>query len=75
MFIVFNCLLFKDFGLYVGFVFQLKGLGNFNSSAASADNYVVPVYGRRMAKLLPSVTFYVKVKYEISFLKKKIELK
>ena len=61
--------LFSDLGLYAGFVICLKGLGSFEVFEPAA-NYVVPGYGRRVQNAVPSLTLYIK--YQISFLKKKI---
>jgi|694.fasta_scaffold78506_2 hypothetical protein len=61
--------LFSNLGLYTGFLIHLKGLGSFEAFAPAA-NYVVPGYGRSVQNVVPSLTLYVK--YQVSFLKKKI---
>jgi hypothetical protein len=61
--------IFKDFGLYTGFIFHLKVLGNFDTFKP-ATNYIVPGYGRNVNLIEPSITLYIK--YKISFLEKKI---
>jgi len=61
--------LFSNFGLYVGFIGHLKGLGRFETFEPAA-NYVVPGYGRNVQNVVPSVTLYIK--YQISFLEKQI---
>jgi hypothetical protein len=60
--------LFDDFGLYVGLIGHLKGLGSFEKFEPAA-NYVIPGYGRNVQKVVPSITLYLK--YQVSFLEKK----
>jgi hypothetical protein len=47
----------------------LKGLGDFKVFEP-ATNYVIPGYGRSIQNVAPSLTLYIK--YQISFLEKKI---
>lgn len=63
--------LFRDFGLYAGLIFHLRGWGSF-APFEPAINYVVPGYGRCVQKVVPALTLYIK--YTVSFLKKKITL-
>lgn len=61
--------LFSNFGLYIGLIGHLKGLGSFEPFEP-ATNYVVPGYGRSVQNVVPSITLYIK--YQISFLKKQL---
>ena len=61
--------LFSSFGLYVGLIGHLKGLGSFETFEP-ATNYVVPGYGRSVQNVVPSITLYIK--YQIYFLKKQL---
>lgn len=60
--------LFDNFGLYVGLIGHLKGLGGFEKFEP-ATNYVIPGYGRNVQKVVPSITLYLR--YQVSFLEKK----
>ncbi len=61
--------LFSSLGLYAGLIVHFRGLGNFEKFEP-ATNYIVPGYGRSVQNISPSLTLYIK--YQISFLEKKI---